>query len=311
MNGIDIFFGLNEIGCDLVQEAEFDCFHAQVIQKPCIQNGHHRKITAKKWLLIAAITALTLLLAGFTLYLYKLEHLVIPKSDAETGHPLAVSQNILSMQGYEGSPSYMALSEWLDFQTSYAYEHPDWKFNGNYQRPDDYYNYPSFTQEMVDKVDELCEKYGLHTIGKPIFLTNQVEMEEYGLAGILSQNASPRCLYGHVFQDGTFVASGELELSQDYGRIIQFQMQSIMKDAFYTVPLGLDDLSDFIQWNYKTKDGCTSLMALSSQAGLIFVEKEDRFISVIIDEVPSDDTVFVGLPKDMAFLEAVCDCFVF
>ena len=164
---------------------------------------------------------------------------------------------------------------------------------------------------MVEKVDELCEKYRLHTIGKPVFITNQAEAEQYGLAGILLQAAAPRCLYGHIFDDGTFVMSGELELSQDFEKIVQFQMRSLMKDAFYTVPLGLNDLSDFIQWNYRTKDGHTALLAVSRQVGLIFAEKEDRFISIIIDEVPASGEAFTGLPKDTAFLEAVCDCFVF
>ena len=80
-------------------------------------------------------------------------------------------------------------------------------------------------------MDELCEKYRLHTIGKPVFITNQAEAEQYGLAGILLQAAAPRCLYGHIFDDGTFVMSGELELSQDFEKIVQFQMRSLMKDA--------------------------------------------------------------------------------
>lgn len=92
---------------------------------------------------------------------------------------------------------------------------------------------------------------------------------------------------------------------------IQFQMRNIMKDAFYTVPLGMNNLSDYMQWNYTTKDGLPALLALSSQTGLIFAEREDRFISVIVERVPTTDMVFEDLPKETHLLETVCDSFVF
>lgn len=300
MTGKDLFFGLQYIGDDLIEEAELDGFGRQTVGK-----------TVKKGLLIAAIVALFLLLTGFAVFLFKLEHLVIPRAPSETTSTNAVAQNILSMQGYEGSPTYQALSEWLAFQASYVAQNPELRFNSDYQRPDDYYHYPCYTQEMVDKVDELCEKYGLKTIGKAVFLDNQSEMEEYGFSAILAQDASPHFFNAQVFQGGSFVADGELDLSQDFEKTIQFQMRSLMKDVFYTVPLGLDDLSGLIQWNYQTRDGCTALLALSNWVGLIFLEKEDRFISVIIIDVPPSGQISEGLPKDTAFLEAVCNCFVF
>lgn len=270
-----------------------------------------RSLSKVRFCFIAAIITLILLLAGCAVYFYKLEHLVVVDTASETNPSLVVSQKVLSLQGYEGSPSYMALSEWLSFAAVYTSEHPESRFQDAYRRPDDYWNYPCYTQEMVDKVDELCDKYKLHTIGKPIFLSDQSEMEAYGLTGILSQGSSPICFYGHIFQDGSFVASGELQLSGDYDMTVQFQMRNIMKDAFYTVPLGMNNLSDYMQWNYTTKDGLPALLALSSQTGLIFVEREDRFISVIVEGVPTTDMVFEDLPKETHLLETVCDSFVF
>lgn len=67
----------------------------------------------------------------------------------------------------------------------------------------------------------------------------------------------------------------------------------------------------FVLQYLSIRDGCTALLAVSHQVGLIFVEKEERFISIVIDEVPASDGAFTGLPDDTAFLEAVCDCFVF
>ena len=81
--------------------------------------------------------------------------------------------------------------------------------------------------------------------------------------------------------------------------------------AFYTVHLGLNNISGFVQWNYTTQDGYSALLALNDTTGLIFVENEGRFISIIIGEVPDSNMVFTGLPDDKQFLKKVCDCFVF
>ena len=87
--------------------------------------------------------------------------------------------------------------------------------------------------------------------------------------------------------------------------------QAIKNDAFYTGHLGLNNISDYVQWNYKTQDGYNALLALNDRTGLIFAENEGRFISVVIDEVPDSNMVFSGLPKETGFLEMVCDCFMF
>ena len=164
---------------------------------------------------------------------------------------------------------------------------------------------------MVDKVDEICSKYGLHLLGKSTFITDGVGMEANGVSGVLYDEAVPRCFYGHLYEDGSFTASGELELSDDYEKTVQFQMHNIRKDAFYTAHLGLNNMSDYMQWNCKTPNGYTALLALSDRTGLIFVENEGRFVSIIIEEVPDEGMVFTGLPKEKPFLEMLCDCFVF
>ena len=98
-----------------------------------------------------------------------------------------------------------------------------------------------------------------------------------------------------------------------YGRMRKRYLQEYrpVLYAFYTVHLGLNNISGFVQWNYTTQDGYSALLALNDTTGLIFVENEGRFISIIIGEVPDSNMVFTGLPDDKQFLETVCDCFVF
>ena len=319
MNGKDLLIDLGNISQKYYEEAENGNISATTKYK-----------TLRKPLLIAAIIGLLMLLIGCAAYFYSLQRLVVidhtkeviavveedisrnatetvPKTDAGP----VVAEQVLSLQGYEGSPAYLALQEWWEYAIDYTIQNPDLRFSSDYQRPEAYTKYPCYSQDMVDKVDEICSKYGLHLLGKSTFITDADGMEANGLSGILSDKAAPRCFYGHLYEDGSFIASGELELSDEYEKTVQFQMHNIRKDAFYTGHLGLNNMSDYMQWNYKTPDGYTALLALSDRTGLIFVENEGRFISVIIEEVPDEEMVFTGLPKEKKFLEMVSDCFIF
>ena len=326
MTSFQLLKGLTEIDSELLVSVEQQTGRQKEKKS---HRGMHRPF------LLAALIALLLMLVGCAvIYVLSLEQLVVVdhtdemvsalengKSETifdgstetlpETTAGPFVAEKVLSLQGYEGSPSYNALQEWLTYAAEYTMQNPELRFTSEFQRPEAYTNYPCYSQEMVDKVDEICSKYGLHLLGKSLFITDAEGMKENGLAGVLSEEAMPRCFYGHLYQDGSFVASGELELSGDYEKTVQFQMRNIKKDAFYTVHLGLNNISGFVQWNYTTQDGYSALLALNDTTGLIFVENEGRFISIIIEEVPDSNMVFTGLPDDKQFLEKVCDCFVF
>ena len=320
MNGRDLFLGMNYVNSRYIEEAE-----------TVTQLQTEKKIlTLRRPVLIAAIIGLLLLLVGCAAYFYSLQQLVVidhtkeviavveedfsknaTERVSETDAGPVVAEQVLSLQGYEGSPAYLALQEWWEYAIDYTIQNPDLRFSSDYQRPEAYTKYPCYSQDMVDKVDEICSKYGLHLLGKSTFITDADGMETNGLSGVLSDEATPRCFYGHLYEDGSFTASGELELSGNYEKTVQFQMHNIRKDAFYTNHLGLNNMSDYIQWNYPTADGYTALLALSDRTGLIFVENEGRFVSIIIEEVPDEGMVFSGLPKETHFLEMVCDCFSF
>lgn len=323
MTGKDLLIGFGDIGHKYYDEAETGTIVASTKYK-----------TLRRPLLIAAIIGLLMLLVGCVAYFYSLEQLVVVnhtdemvftfednKSETildqstealpETNPGPFVADIVLSIQGYEGSPAYNALQEWLTYATDYTIRNPELRFSDEFQRPEAYKNYPCYSQEMVDKVDEICSKYGLHLLGKSLFIVDAAEMKANGLSGVLSEEVTPRCFYGHLYEDGSFVASGELEFSGDYEKVVQFQMHNIKKDAFYTVHLGLNNIPDYVQWNYTTVDGYNALLALNDRTGMIFVENEGRFISIIIDEVPDPGMIFTGLPNDKQFMEMVCDCFIF
>ena len=90
------------------------------------------------------------------------------------------------------------MQEWWEYAIDYTIQTPELRFSSDYQRPEAYTKYPCYSQAMVDKVDEICSKYGLHLLGKSTFITNGVGMEANGLSGVLSDEAVPRCFYGHL-----------------------------------------------------------------------------------------------------------------
>lgn len=327
MNGMDMIVGLTFVNDSIVEEAEYGAFSAEAKAPEGEREAFNR---FRRPLLVAAMIGLLLLLMGCTAYFYRLKHLVVIDHTKETLAAIgeepaekisgalpeaaagpSVSKQVLSLQGYEGSPAYHALQEWLTYSAEYTVQNPELRFSDEFQRPEAYTNYPCYSQEMVDKVDELCIKYGLHLVGKPFFIPDAEGMAVHGLSGILKEAVMPRCFYGHLFQDGSFVAYGELDFSESYGKTVQFQMNSIKKDAFYTAQLGLNHLSDILQWNYTTAEGYRALLALNGDTGFIFAENGGSFISIIIGELPDANMVFTGLPREKPFLEAVCDSFVF
>lgn len=132
MTGKDLFFGLRYIGDDLVAEAEFAVFGNQTTKASAPGTPGGQRKAAKKGMLIAAMITILLLLTGFTLLFSTLDRLVVPRDIPETTSSPVVAQNILSLQGYEGSPTYQALSEWLAFQVSYVAQDPKLRFNSDF-----------------------------------------------------------------------------------------------------------------------------------------------------------------------------------
>ena len=206
MNGKNLLIGLSYIDQKYIEESEQDIPAKKAITPARNQHkAQSKRLSTRKVWLIAAVIALTLLLVGCAvIYVLSLEQLVVVdhtdemvsaledgKSETifdrntetlpETTAGPFVAEKVLSLQGYEGSPSYNALQEWLTYAAEYTIQNPELRFSDEFQRPEAYTEYPCYSQDMVDKVDELCNKYGLHLLGKSLFITGAAGMEENGL----------------------------------------------------------------------------------------------------------------------------------
>ena len=294
MNGKDIFLGLQFVGDDLVEEAEVFHFsaraknHAAAHEKK--RGAFEEKTYAKSrhTLLVAIICLLALLLAGcgvaYMLSLRQLtlgtEKVPIPESSpiSESSPENSASETqltVFSLQGIEGTPNYQASQEWLAFTQSYT------PSAGDYWDSDPaYWAYSVQDQTMVDKLDEICAKYGLSVIGKPWH--EQVDCNKFlpllGIDSLLKPDtdATLSIPAGRYFPGGSFTIYGTLNLGD---AAEMFTYQCVKKDVFYDV-FGYTNPDTVTERNYTTSDGVPLLFLESDQCGMILADREDCFLSL-------------------------------
>lgn len=298
MNGKDIFLGLKYVGDDLIEKAEYGQFPASGEKR---EKTHGR---IRRPFLLAALIALLLMLVGcgivYVLHLQdlKIGEQTVPQTQYDpSGNQIGeteVNLDVLSIQGIKGTPNYLANQEWLAFTNSYT------NTGGEYWESEpEYWAYSVQNQEMVDKLNEICNKYGLKVIGKPWH--EHIDCNPFltllGVDSLLKPNADAALSIpaGRFFPGGSFTIYGTLNLANTDN---MFTYHCVKKDVFYDV-FGYVDADSVSQRNYTTTDGVDLLLLESNQSGMILADRDDCFISLNID-----------LTGNIA-LEQVVECFDF
>jgi len=299
-----------------------------------------RRISLSRWLLIAAVIALMLALMGSAVAVMRLQHLTIgdqrpegiPIKPEETNRYNSIPDetetysripvetdvngeqiNLISLQGYMGSDSYAAFQEWQNFLDTYDTDKSILYANNTFQCPEAYASYHCYSQELVDKVDEICEKYNLQPLGSCWYFTRGRDVfDAVGIESIFSGSEETGYLdfCGYCYKDGTFHVEGQLELTGKWSSMIEFGYRSVKKTSFDGVTKNIGDVSRYDQWNYTMKDGTTVLLALREEVAMIIVDKEDSFVTVsaVATVLRGND---MKLPKEREFLETLCEAFDF
>lgn len=274
----------------------------------------------RRLLLAAAIIALMLLLMGCAVVIMRLQHLTIRDEAMDTPSVTLAADvpikpiNLISIQGYMGSNSYEAFKEWQEFLAGYD---PDGSIRAvcdDFQKPEAYFSYSCYSQEMVDKLEEICEKYGLAPLGKPWFYSRAEDVfEAVGIESAFADTAQTEAqnVSGYCYKDGTFHLEGAIELSGEWDELVSFDYRSVQKTSFDGVARNIGDVEDYDQWDYTMRDGTRVLLALKEDGGLIIAEKEDSFVTVAALGVFANGGNFGKLPNHRAFLEAFCEAFDF
>lgn len=289
------------------------------IRDPYIREAHEKKkgISKTRMIMIAAIIALMLLLVGCVAAILGMQDLKIMEKQ-DPSHPNV--KDFISLQDYAGSPGYMAQKEWLDFLDSYDQDQNLMNLApyDSYVPPEEYMLYNCYTPEMVEKVNQLCEKYGLNRITR-LYLNWEPEdiFKTIGINGILRQTAgAENYLYGVYFtEDGSFSLSGYLTLTDadsTWPYPVDYQYlcarEGTFHDGFY---VGVGNIETYDQWRYTTEAGVEVLLALSNDKALILVDRDDCFITVNILSPRADDPERGSQVMSPKSLEELADQFDF
>lgn len=285
------------------------------VQAALDTRGKTRRLVPKRGLLVAAVIALAALLVGCAVvYALRLQDLKIAETDMEIPahfneagervESTQVSGQVLTLHGLEGSSAYLAHQEWFAFLESYD---PDGTLLAAAEEnpvdiPEAYEAYSVYTQEMMDKVDEIAQKYDLKLLGA--FAPFQryerdVFYEALGIDSLLvpgSEAVIAQEASGYFYEGGNFSVDFTMTMPEEEGQW-SYEMRNSMyyskTDYFDRVYLTLGDLDDWEQWNYTTKNGSDVLIVQHKDGGnaWIFCAREDAVIAVRVEgECPKEDT---------------------
>lgn len=280
-----------------------------------------RKVSRKRVFLIAAMIALLLLLAGCAAVLIGIQkinlgHVIFSNAMWQNGAPY--ERDVLSLSGYKGSPRSLAAEEWLAFENSYDKDGSLLKNadHSGYAPPQDYFAYQCYTQEMQDKIDEICKKYGLELAG-PIYFPNGAEqalravevpsIQNGGLGSDISIGQ------GRYYRSGSFLISGELRhrfADRQNADTALFSYDCSKSNVFYPGYITTPDASSFDVWEYTSMDGLNLLLAQNAERGLIISDNVDCVISIIL-YFSLGESIEVNNPGLRKDLEQIADMFVY
>ena len=306
MTNLELFCALSHISAENLSDAE------------ALQGDvpFSRPKTRKRFFLIAALIALTLLLVGCAVvYVLRLQDLKVgeyrytaPTVYDENGevvpvptHPL---QTILSAQG----ANRQAFAEWNAYCQAHIQDSTE---SEEAEIPEQYREvYGCSGQEMGEKLDEIASKYNLK------LLSSKVDIPSYASSVLfdtleIEKLFEGACEYGTASfcPEGTFELSLAFALDSDAWPYPNYATYRYSKKA-YLEPYGtvLFDFENTEQWNYTRKDGQTVLLALNHEQAFVFADSADAFITVSLASFKWDNTKKVEMPRTI--LEQIAETLV-
>ena len=185
------------------------------------QKAQIKRLSTRKAWLIAAVIALMLLFVGCAVvYVLRLQDMRVGEKTitqeawygpaGEYVPPTEWVSTQLSLQGYNSSPEQLALREWLDFQAQYDTDYTLLNENNHNESgvPDQYYiTYDCYTFEMMDKLNEILDKYNLKPLGAWIFFQRwetPLFYEALQLDSLCCPDADVERMAGYFSPEGSF-----------------------------------------------------------------------------------------------------------
>ena len=282
MTNLELFRLLGDIREEHLQEAE------QLQMAPGLRA---QKRSAKRAVLVAALILLTFLLVGCAV-VYAIHAADLRIGNRKTTRSVfdpyhreiigtePVSQQVLTYAGIQGSPGYQAAKEWFEFLQTYDQDRSIRKeaFQGDPEIlfPDTYLSYHTYSQEMVDKLNELADKYGLQLLSTPMEFSSTGKLTRVlSIDHVLLPGSTVDAFLdgGACYPQGNFWLSINLNMPKGPD-MWQYTVYGILeycrKDCLSPEVAYLDQGKALTEWNYKTASGATVLIVKEQEGDAYF-----------------------------------------
>ena len=244
--------------------------------------------------LVAAVIGLMLLLVGCTVaYVLRLQDLKVaeyrpttPTVYDENGDvislPTLPQRTQITLQG----ANQEALAEWNSFCRDYDPDGAIVTANDNNELgiPNPYYiPYGCYSWEMVNKLDEIVQKYDLKLLSPDVgcqSYESSVLFSSLGIDGVF--HGDVEYLSGYFYPEGTFKIELLFRPDTDqwpYKDNSASYYYSV-KEYFDPVSYEIADLESCTQWNYTRSDGRTVLLVMNDEWARIIADLQDALVTV-------------------------------
>ena len=230
------------------------------------QKPNSKALPPKRMWLIAAIIALILCLVGCAIvYVLAIEDMAFGSKVREYYDGSTEEVTLLSLQGIKGTPGYQATKEWHEWLENYDTDGAIWDSHEAYGADfgDEYYTYGIYSQEMKEKLDEICEKYDLKLMGK---MYEDPDVEAACEALQIQAFFRPRVQVKAELEEIIYYANGSFRLEEymefsGYDQHI-FNFTCYRKDFFSDRYGGVGAEGTYEEWTYTTSYGVDVLMVI-------------------------------------------------
>lgn len=289
MNGKNMLFGLQYIGDDLVENAEFGQFSADTGK-----NGKPRRAIRRPLLAAALIGAALLLVGCAVAYVLNLEKIKISAGTEQRDYslvdgvyvkdPHTVNTTTLTLAGLEGSDAYKACADFYVFQEEYTANGEKMAENGTV--PEDYWE--TYSDVMNAKARELAEKYSLKPEGKLLeFRTVRNLCDALGVERFARENPeiSVNIGGGSCYDTGNFWLNLDLVFPEGKGYAVLNSPGTLRwnrKDCFSRDYRALTDSGDWVEKNYTTASGSSVLILYSptQETGFVICDRGEALMTL-------------------------------
>ena len=289
MNGKNMLFGLQYIGDDLVENAEFGRFSADTGK-----NGKPRRAIRRPLLAAALIGAALLLVGCAVAYVLNLEKIKISAGTEQRDYslvdgvyvkdPHTVNTTTLTLAGLEGSNAYKACADFYAFKEEYTADGEKRAENGTL--PEDYWE--TYSDVMNAKARELAVQYGLKPEGKLLaFRTARNLCDALGVERFARENPeiSVNIGGGSCYDTGNFWLNLDLVFPEGKGYAVLNSPGTLRwnrKDCFSRDYRALTDSGDWVEKNYTTASGSSVLILYSptQETGFVICDRGEALMTL-------------------------------